>query len=402
MKIHLKNSTKAIGAGILAMVLTGCAGGPRKAETSWKQVSTPVLAEESNWGDLSTALQSHIKAVSSRSSELQFGSHSVGSEELARSLNWCLEEAKKSDSPHIKFLELLQEYFVSVRAFAVPSLVTGYYQPVYSARKTPQSPYTQPLYRKPSDLLVVDLEAFQKIYSGEHQRDFPKNMRLRGRVVDGRVVPYWSREDIDREGVLKGKSLEIAYVHPVDAFFLQIQGSGKLLLENKESFWVGFADQNGHPYLAVGRRLRDHLSGEQMGMEALRQHMLSLNSEELSEFLSENPSYVFFEKRNLRATGSFGLEPHAGRTVAVDPTVYALGGIGFLNFVSGSKMSSRLVFFQDTGGAIKGPRIDLFVGEGSEAGLLAGELNEKADLTVLLPSPKLLSLISKTGPSPKR
>lgn len=399
----LKNSTKALFLVLALGLLTQCASRPPQQEVEWIHSELQV-AEESPlpWAEFRGALLKHVARLSRSQKTLQFGSVHLDPRDLSAALLWCLEQSDKSTAPEKTFFQLLSAHFYTLSPNFTGSkesqfLVTGYYQPEIKASLKPQGELTQPLYKRPPELVSIDMGAFQRVYSGEHHRALPQGLRWRGQVVEGKVVPYHSRREIDQEGKLKGRGLELAFVHPVDAFFLQIQGSGLLSFPGGDSFWVGYADQNGHPYLAVGRRLRDYISAEKMGMEALRQHMAALSPKELEKFLAENPSYVFFEKRATQALGAWGLAPVADRTVAVDPAYFPLGGLGFLNFQEPSGLS-RVVLFQDTGGAIKGPRVDLFTGQGDAAGHRAGELKARAQLSALIPRPEFLGTLPRSRP----
>jgi membrane-bound lytic murein transglycosylase A len=266
---------------------------------------------------------------------------------------------------------------------ATQGLVTGYYEPLLRGSRVKRPPFLYPLYAPPDDLLVVDLT--------EVNPDL-KNMRLRGRLQGNRVVPYWSRADIERgRAPLAGK--ELVWVDDaIEAFFLQVQGSGRVQLDGGEMLRVGYADQNGHPYRAIGRWLVDR--GELTVAEASMQGIAAwarANPHRLDELLDSNPSYVFF--RTLpNATGgplgALGVPLTPERSIAVDPRFVPLGAPVWLATTHpGTKHPlERLVVAQDTGGAIRGAvRADYFWGFGAEAGREAGRMREQGRLWVLLP-----------------
>jgi membrane-bound lytic murein transglycosylase A len=262
-------------------------------------------------------------------------------------------------------------------------LVTGYYEPLLRGSRFRRPPYVHPLYAPPDDLLVIDLT--------EVNPDL-RNVRLRGRLEGNRVVPYWSRADIER-GRAKLAGKELVWVDdPLDAFFLQVQGSGRVQLDGGELLRVGYADQNGHPYKAIGRWLvdRGELTVEQASMQGIAE-WAQRNPKRLSELLESNPSYVFFRvlpNANGGPQGSLGVPLTPQRSIAIDPKFLPLGAPAWLATTTPAKRPlQRLVVAQDTGGAIRGAvRADYFWGFGSDAGREAGRMREQGQLWVLLPN----------------
>jgi membrane-bound lytic murein transglycosylase A len=263
-------------------------------------------------------------------------------------------------------------------------LATGYYVPDLRASRQPSPAYSWPLYRRPDDLLVVDLREVYPNLAG---------YRLRGRLDGKKVLPYWDRAAIDGEQQpLAGQ--ELAWVDdPVELFFLQIQGSGRLLFEDGSRVMVNYAEQNGHPYRSVAKWLieRGAMSREQMSMQNIKGWARS-NPTRVHELLSQNPSYVFFRELPLEAEtppGALGVPLTPGRSVAIDPRYTPLGAP---LFVATTKPNSeeplyRLMMAQDTGGAIKGEvRIDFFWGMGERAGIQAGQMKQPLKMWVLLPA----------------
>ena len=263
-------------------------------------------------------------------------------------------------------------------------LVTGYYEPLLRGSRSREAPYLYPLYAPPDDLLTIDLAAINPEL---------KNMRLRGRLEGKRVVPYFSRAEIET-GKAPVAGHEIVWVNdPVEAFFLQIQGSGRVLLNSGDLVRVGYADQNGQPYHSIGRWLIDQgeLSVGQATMDGIKA-WAQAHPAQLPDLLSRNPSYVFFREITANADsgpiGALGVPLSAGRSIAVDPRYIPLGAPVFLatTMPNSSEPLARLVLAQDTGGAIRGAvRADFFWGFGAEAGRLAGRMREKASMWVLLP-----------------
>jgi len=263
-------------------------------------------------------------------------------------------------------------------------LITGYYEPLLNGSREPSEEFRYPLYGVPEDLLVVDLGSV-----------YPqlKNLRLRGKLVGNRVVPYHDRAQLnDNPELLRGA--EILWVNSlVDVFFLHVQGSGRVRLTDGATVAVGYAGQNGHPYQSIGRVLIEmgELEQDEVTLFTIKD-WLQANPERLHEVLAKNPSYVFFELRDDPADGPVGslnvvLTP--ARSVAVDRSVIPLGAPVWLQTTlpdEGQSPFDRLMLAQDTGGAIKGHvRADVFWGRGDEAELLAGLMKQQGRLFVLLP-----------------
>lgn len=264
-------------------------------------------------------------------------------------------------------------------------LVTGYYEPLLRGARKRGGPYQVPLHRVPDDLLAVDLAAVDPELKGK---------RLRGRLVGNKVLPYPSRGELMQSGSLNGK--ELLWVDDaIDAFFLQVQGSGRVqLADTRETVRVAYADQNGHPYKSIGRYLVD--KGEMTLDRASAQSIKAwykANPARQQELLSANPSYVFFKEEKLAdpghgPKGALGVPLTALRSIAVDPQFVPLGAPVFLSTThpSSSAPLQSLVLAQDTGSAIKGAvRADLFWGFGSEAGEKAGRMKQRGAMWVLLP-----------------
>ena len=262
-------------------------------------------------------------------------------------------------------------------------MVTGYYEPLLHGSRMRSARFRYPLYAAPQDLLVVDLTALHPDL---------KHRRLRGRIEGNRVVPYLARGDIDKDpGPLKG--LEIVWVDDaVDAFFLHIQGSGQVELENGERLRVGYAEQNGHPFRSLGGLLirRGEIPPERASMQGIKD-WARRNPRKVQQFMNENPSYVFFRElaRDLPGPiGSLGVPLTAERSIAVDPRVIPLGVPVFLatTWPNTADPLNRLMVAQDTGGAIAGGvRADFFWGFGDPAGNQAGKMRQAGRMWVLLP-----------------
>lgn len=266
-------------------------------------------------------------------------------------------------------------------------LFTGYYEPTLSCRMAPGSAFRYPLYRKPDDIIEVDLALFG---SG-----FPKS-KLLGRLDGKRIVPYYSREEIDQKNALARKDLEILWCSdPVDIYFLQVQGSGKVDLGDGTILSVLYDGANGRPYKGAGSYLINAgiIPKEEMSMQMIRQYLRD-NPDQIVPVLNQNPSYVFFRLESGPSVGNIGVPLTPGRSIATDSRLFPKGAIALIvtekpvvenGAIREWTRFSRFVVNQDTGGAIKGPgRVDLFWGQGPEAEISAGYMQQEGNLYFLV------------------
>jgi len=267
---------------------------------------------------------------------------------------------------------------------ASDGLITGYYEPLLHGARKKGGPYQTPLYKVPDDLITVDLASVYPELKG---------MRLRGRLVGKKVVPYSTRAEIDSADA-PGK--ELLWVDDaVEAFFLQVQGSGRVeLTDTRETVRVAYADQNGHPYKSIGRYLVDkgELTFEQASAQGIKA-WIAAHPEREQELFNANPSYVFFKEERLPdprvgPKGALGVALTPQRSVAIDASQLPLGAPLFLSTTQPNSdiPMQRLVMAQDTGGAIRGAiRVDFFFGFGAEASENAGRMKQRGSVWVLLP-----------------
>lgn len=263
------------------------------------------------------------------------------------------------------------------------TLLTGYYEPWLKASMTQGGGYQYPLYGVPEDLKTINLGKFHHRWQGQS---------LVYQMGEDGIEPYYDREAIDGEGALAGKGEEVAWAKdPVDVFFLQIQGSGRLELPDGSVKHILYGGKNGHKYVSLGRLLidRGHVPREEMSMQRIRE-FLAANPYTAQQLMFENPSYVFFRLSDDGPYGSISsiLTPRV--SVAVDRTMIPLGSVlalktELMDYEKGESESfMSLVLAQDTGGAIKGTRMDLFCGSGEEAEQLAGHLQEDSEVFMLV------------------
>lgn len=270
--------------------------------------------------------------------------------------------------------------------FTDKGLMTGYFEPILRASRVRHGIYQYPIYGVPDDLISVELDSIHPQLKG---------LRLRGKLQGRKLVPY-----DDRKGIVARKDLEKKHVicwadDPVEAFFLQIQGSGRVLLDNGSLIRIGYADQNGHPYKSLGAWLIENagLTREEMSMQRIKQWVRD-NPQRRQELLNANPNFVFFAERvgysdDQGPVGAQGVPLTPMASVAVDHRYWKLG-VPFVTAASQSLPAmefARPVIAQDTGGAIKGVlRFDYFWGLGNEAGNRAG--GQKSDVSAWVMVPK--------------
>lgn len=281
------------------------------------------------------------------------------------------------------FEDNLRPYSVVAPDGNARGLITGYYEPLVKGSRERSKTYATPVLGIPDDLLTIDLgEVYPEL----------KPLRLRGRLQGNKVVPYFSRAEITAQPD-KWQHQTLLWVDdPVEFFFLQVQGSGRVKLPDGSLVRLAYADQNGYPYQSIGRLLvaRGEMKAEEASMQGI-QAWGRANPAKLADLLNANPSYVFFrELPNSKEgpTGSLGVPLTAERSLAVDPRTIPLGAPVFLATTRPNSVHplNRLMLAQDTGGAIKGAvRADFFWGFGREPGEQAGRMRQSGRLWVLLP-----------------
>ena len=270
-------------------------------------------------------------------------------------------------------------------------LFTGYYEPHLSGRLHGDEEFQYPIYALPTDLMKIDLSAFNEKYKGEN---------IIGRYTGQTVVPYYDRREIEEENVLVDKAAPLAWVKdPVDVFFLQIQGSGKVFLDTGEVINVHYHGSNGQPYRSIGKLLIEEqkIPKEEMSMQKIRSY-LQAHPEEMAPVLNHNPSYVFFKLESEGPLGYLNVLLTPGRSVALDRRLFPPAALAYIQTKkpvvnSAGQIDSwtdcnRFVLNQDTGGAIRGPgRADLFWGNGPYAEIAAGHLAHTGKLYFLILKP---------------
>ena len=265
--------------------------------------------------------------------------------------------------------------------------VTGYYEPELEGSRTRGGKFTVPVYGVPDDLV--------RLYPDEERARRNAEMTA-GRKADGEIVPYYDRREIE-QGALDGRGLELLWLaDPVDAFYMHIQGSGRVALEDGGNVRLSYAAKNGHSYTAIGKHLIDigAIAAEKMSMEAVR-GWLAANPDKARDLMWTNRSYIFFRELPNDPDapgpeGAQGVPLTPLRSLAVDTSIHAAGTPVWLDApglgLHGGDGFHRLMIAQDTGSAIRGPeRGDIFWGSGEAAGALAGSTRHAARFTILLP-----------------
>lgn len=262
--------------------------------------------------------------------------------------------------------------------------VTGYYEPLVRASRTQQGAYQWPLYESPPDLLTIDLGDVYPELAGK---------RVRGKLEGTRVVPYDTRAEIASSASRQPPAI-VWVDDPVEAFFLQIQGSGRAQLPDGSMTRLAYANHNGRPYASIGQWLvnQGELTLSQASMANIKA-WAQRNPKRVQEMLNANSAMVFFREEiihdpELGPKGAYSIPLIAERAIAVDPTFVPLGSPVFLATTrpASDQPLRRLVFAQDTGAAIKGAaRADFYWGFGDEAGALAGRMKQRGDMWVLWP-----------------
>lgn len=367
------------------LLLAGCEGAPStgRPQTTGAVLERVAFADLPNWprdrlSDALPALRSSCKALTGKPPDSPVGpAGEAGTVRQWQPACTALMHAERSDDTVQRHLEAWFVPFAVAGADGTDGLFTGYYEPEVRGSQQPSAAYGVPLYRRPPDL-VTDLS----------------DETLVGRVLDGRLRPYETRAEIEA-GALAGLGLELLWLaDPIEAFFLQVQGSGRVRLPDGRVIRVGYAASNGHPFTAIGRLLveRGELTREAATMQTVRQWLRD-HPAEAPGVMEANARYIFF--RELPGDGPFGslgvvLTP--GRSLAVDASLIPLGAPLWLDttYSEGTPEAGqplrRLMVAQDTGGAIKGAvRGDVYWGSGEAALQYAGPMKQRGRYYLLLP-----------------
>jgi membrane-bound lytic murein transglycosylase A len=262
------------------------------------------------------------------------------------------------------------------------AFATGYYEPEILAARTKGAGYETPIYKRPPELMEIDLGSFASDLKGR---------KIRGEVKGNNFVPYADRTMIE-EGKLAGRNLEIAWAKdPVEFFFLQIQGSGRLRFPDGAVTRIGYDSQNGHPYTGIGKLMKERKLVTDGSMQGLGRY-LRANPVEGQKIMRENKSFVFFREEPRGPMGAMGYQVIAESSVAADPKFTPLGAPLWLSMDRAEPNGMWIA--QDTGGAIRGPnRVDTFWGAGDRAVGIAGGMSARGSMLLFLPKGTVARLI---------
>lgn len=382
---------------LLASWIGGCAAPKEHAVFELSSARYPNFTDDMYFDGMEQSIQQSLAYLQRVPSDkkFRFGEDSYSAAHLARSMASFLAfvQTRPSDGELNRFIR--DNYRVYRSAGSGPEkdvLFTGYYEPLLSARRQPDNTHRVPILGRPDDMVTIDLASFSEKYTGE---------KLTGRLTGQTVVPYYERKDIEEEGVLMGKAPVLAWLeNPVDLFFLQIQGSGRVLLESGETLCLHYDSSNGRPYRSIGRLLIDEgkIPRPEMSMQRIRA-FLAAHPEETRSILNYNPSYVFFRVEKDGPLGFLEVKLTPGRSIALDYRLFPLPALVYIETEKPILDSSgqiidwetfgRFVLSQDTGGAIRGPaRADLFWGSGPYAEAAAGYMQQRGNLFLMVLKPE--------------
>lgn len=286
--------------------------------------------------------------------------------------------------------QFFQTWFTPVEFFdnkPVLGLFTGYYMPLLKGDDKPSNEYNVPLYEVPDNLLTIDLGLFIP----EMQ-----NKKITGMVSGKRVVPYYTRKQINKGAIKDHAKVLMWLTNPVDRLFLEIQGSGIIEMPNGERIYVGYDGQNGAPYTSIAGVLinKGIMTKDNASMQGIKTY-LQANPDQMDAIINKNKSFVFFRKLTLEAAlGSQGVALTPGYSMAIDKQWIPMGAPLWLSTTHPDSRNpeidrplQRLMIAQDTGGAIKGKvRGDVFWGDGENATVIAGHMKNQGHYWLLLPS----------------
>ena len=393
---------------VVAIAIYGAwRSGPPAPELSLKILSyndIPSWDEESQpWDGALAAFERSCRSVLRRPGDAPFARRAVAPD--IRRLygevsDWQAVCRMASDDPGQSAKAFFERYFDPVMISEnqeKTGLFTGYYEPVLKGSRTQEGPFQTPLLARPDDLVMVELGDFRDTLAGQ---------RIAGRVIDGKLWPFESRAEIETTADWVDPLVIVWVEDAIEAFFLHIQGSGRIELPDGQTIRVNYSGQNGHPYTAIGRVLIDmgELEREEVSLQTI-QSWLKANSEQADDVMRANASYIFFreiavEDPELGPPGAQGVVLTPLSSIAVDRLYYPMGTPVWLDIdlngqiLTPSKTESSLdpvpfhalSIAQDTGGAIKGAqRADLFWGSGEDARAASGLMKESGTMYALIP-----------------
>jgi membrane-bound lytic murein transglycosylase A len=386
---------------LLALLIAGCKPmvKPPTRENALERISSwsyPDFLDDMTYNGLEHSILQSLTYLNKIPADRQFifGKDQYNTEHMIKSLQHFLDYIQ-TRLPRQDLKEFIQSDYRIYRSVGRNGrgevLYTGYYEPLLNGSLVRSEQYRFPIYTRPRDLITIDLSLFHEKFSGE---------KLIGRYKAQSVVPYYDRSEIETDGVLEDKAEVLAWAKdPVDVFFLQIQGSGKVQLDNGEVFNVHYQTTNGRPYRSIGKLLinEEKISAADMSMQKIREYLHN-HPDEIDAVLNYNPSYVFFEIEPNGPLGNINVKLTPGRSIALDRRIFPPAALAFIETekpviddagrIHSWQRFSRFALNQDTGGAIRGPgRADLYWGNGPYAEIAAGHLKHTGELYFLVLKP---------------
>ena len=365
---------------------------PYTRSTALRVVDTPMFEDDLNKDSLIEAIDQSLRAYSKIAANKKFiyGPLEVSTQDLIKSLN-DFKDALNMYGLTEGLYNYIDKYYYTLSPSEKKTLFTGYFEASLRGSRKKSAKYYYPLYKRPDNLITINLTEFPILskFTG-----LP--VTIRGRFnASKKIIPYYTRNEIDYTGILKGQELIWVDDH-IDAFFLHIQGSGIVTLENGEKVRVNYADKNGQPYKSIGKLLLEKgiLTRKNVSMQAIKNYLRN-NPDKIKEVFNYNPSYVFFREVKEGPIGSLGVPLTAHRSIATDKSLFPSGSLVYIRtakpvFTKDGQLLrwenfGRFVLNQDTGGAIKGvKRVDLFTGYGKESALFAGHMKQSGEFYFLL------------------
>jgi len=348
--------------------------------------------DDLDMGSLEAAIERSLRYYEKlRDPSIRCGNRDIPVPELKESLAAFREIIRSSAPPDIKLNKIRDSFdFISSSGQNGNGAVlfTGYYVPVLEGSPVRTNRFQYPVYRKPDDLVALNSGKFNGNGRGEQQI---------GRMERGELIPYYSRDEIDRKGVLEGRRLELFWVDDLIALYsLHVQGSGKIRMPDGRLIVVSYAQSNGRPFRSISKALieKGKMTDQEVSYPNV-QNYLKEHPEELRDLFSYNERYIFFRRSDGGPMGSLQFPVTSGRTIATDPDFFPKGALALIEtrkplFDADGRIRqwiplSRFVLNQDTGAAIKGPaRVDIFCGDGPDAEKMAGSFRERGELYLLL------------------
>lgn len=356
----------------------------------------PEFQDDMDKDSLTLAIERSLQYLNRLNDDTIFtyGPDTFSAEHIRKSLKTFLITIKQNSDSKRFNRELRNKFFLykaAGRRGNKKVLFTGYFEPILDGNLEPDSICRHPIYRMPDDLLRIDLGLFRPKYSGE---------RIVARIDDQRLVPYYTKRDIDEGRALEGRDLEIAWLKDsLDIAILHIQGSGTVKLPTGETIRVGYSASNGHPYRSIGRYMIDkgYIAADSLSLQTIRSY-INDHPEIKGEILNYNPSYIFFTLLESGPLGNIAVPLTPGRSLALDDRLFPKGALVYIccqkpimgedGNLSGWTPFCRFLLNQDTGGAIKGAgRADIFWGNGPYEELAAGHLQHEGEIYFLVKKP---------------